>query len=74
MFEQWFSFQIEKMGRKKIIVLTSKFFGIQFQILNVVPWKIRLSQAAACDGIIYSVNYNGQNSGTQGYALPLFED
>ena len=33
-----------------------------------------LSQAAACDGMIYSVNYNGQNSVTQGYALPLFED
>ena len=33
-----------------------------------------LSQAAACDGLIYSVNYNEQNSGMQGYALPLFED
>ena len=33
-----------------------------------------LSQAAACDGLLYSVNYNGQNSGTQGYALPLFQD
>ena len=31
-------------------------------------------QAAACDGLLYSVNYNGQNSGTQGYALPLFEN
>ena len=36
--------------------------------------RLRLSQAAACDGLVYSVNYNGQNSGTQGYALPLFED
>ena len=36
--------------------------------------KHELSQAAACDGLVYSVNYNGQNSGTQGYALPLFED
>ena len=35
---------------------------------------LQLSQAAACDGMIYSVNYNGQNSVTQGYALPLFED
>ena len=34
----------------------------------------KLSQAAACDGLIYSVNYNGQNSGTQGHALPLFGD
>ena len=34
----------------------------------------QLSQAAACDGLVYSINYNGQNSGTQGYALTLFED
>ena len=33
-----------------------------------------LSQAAACDGLVYSVDLNGQNTGTQGYALPLFED
>ena len=33
-----------------------------------------LSQVAACDGMIYSVNYNGQNSVAQGYALPLFEN
>ena len=32
------------------------------------------SQAAACDGLLYSVNLNGQNAGTQGHALPLFED
>ena len=36
--------------------------------------RLPVSQAAACDGMIYSVNYNGQNSVTQGYALPLFED
>ena len=34
----------------------------------------QLSQAAACDGLVYSVDYNGQNSGTQANALPLFED
>ena len=28
----------------------------------------------ACDGLVYSVNLNGQNSGTQRYALPVFED
>ena len=33
-----------------------------------------VSQAAACDGLVYSVDYNGQNSGTQAHALPLFED
>ena len=38
------------------------------------PWVGLLSQAAACDGLTYSVNYIGQNSGMQGYALPLFED
>ena len=42
-------------------------------IVDTVEDKI-LSQTAACDGLVYSVNYNGQNSGTQGYALPLFED
>ena len=34
----------------------------------------RVSQAAACDGIVYSIKLNGQNSVTQRYALPLFED
>ena len=33
-----------------------------------------VSQAAACDGLINSVNYNGQNADMQGYSLPLFED
>ena len=33
-----------------------------------------LSQAAACDGPIYTVNFNTQNSDVQGYPLPLFED
>ena len=33
-----------------------------------------VSQAATCDGMVYSVNIGGQNSGTQGYALPLFEE
>ena len=32
------------------------------------------SQAAARDGLVYSVNLGRQNLGTQGYALPLFED
>ena len=36
--------------------------------------EVYVSQAAACDGMIYSVHYNGQNSVTQGYAVPLFED
>ena len=33
-----------------------------------------VSQAAACDGLLYSVNLNGQNAGTQAYVLPFFED
>ena len=45
---------------------------IQSGVFTFLP--PRVSQAAACDGLFYSVNYNGQNSGMQGYALPLFED
>ena len=50
------------------------------QVTEYIRAKIHLkcigqvSQAAACDGLVYSVNYYGQNSGTQGYALPLIED
>ena len=46
--------------------------GIQSGVFSFLSPGV--SQAAACDGLVYSVNYNGQNSGTQGYALPLFED
>ena len=46
--------------------------GGQSGVFTFIPPGV--SQAAACDGMIYSVNYNGQNSVTQGYALPLFED
>ena len=46
--------------------------GIQSGVFSFLPSGV--SQAAACDGLVYSINYNGQNSGTQGYALPLFED
>ena len=46
--------------------------GIQSGVFTFIPPGV--SQAAACDGFFYSVIYNGQNSGTQGYALPLFED
>ena len=46
--------------------------GVQSGVFTFIPPGV--SQAAACDGLVYSVNYNGQNSGTQGYALPLFED
>ena len=41
--------------------------GIQSEVFTFLP-------PAACDVRIYSVNYNGQNSGMQGYALPLYED
>ena len=46
--------------------------GVQSGVFTFIPPGV--SQAAVCDGMIYSVNYNGQNSVTQGYALPLFED
>ena len=46
--------------------------GIQCRVFTFFPAGV--SQGAACNGLIYSVNYKGQNSGTQGYALPLFED
>ena len=46
--------------------------GVQSGVFTFVPPGV--SQAAACDGMIYSVNYNGQNSVTQGYSLPLFEN
>ena len=46
--------------------------GVQSGVFTFIPPGV--SQAAACDGMIYSVNYNEQNSVTQGYALPLFED
>ena len=46
--------------------------GVQSGVFTFIPPGV--SQAAACDGLFYSVNYNGQNSGTQGCALPLFED
>ena len=43
---------------------------------NFIPCSffMYMSQAAACDGLVYSVNYNVQNSDTQAYALPLSED
>ena len=46
--------------------------SVQSGVFTFIPPGV--SQAAACDGMIYSVNYNGQNSVTQGHALPLFED
>ena len=46
--------------------------GIQSGVFTFLPSGV--SQAAACDGLVYSINLNGQNMGTQGYALPLFGD
>ena len=37
--------------------------GIQSGVFTFLP--LGESQAAACDGLVYSVNYNGQNSGAQ---------
>ena len=46
--------------------------GIHSIVFTFLP--LGVSQAAACDGLVHSVNYNGQNAGTQGYTLPLFDD
>ena len=46
--------------------------GVQIGVFTFITPGV--SQVAACDGLFYSVNYNGQNLGTQGYALPLFEE
>ena len=46
--------------------------GLQSSAFIFLPPGV--SQAAACDGLVYSVDYNGQNSGTQAHALPLIED
>ena len=46
--------------------------GIQSGVFTFIPPGG--SQAAACNGLVCSVNYNGQNAGTQGHILPLFED
>ena len=46
--------------------------GVQSGVFTFISPGV--SQAAACDGLVYSVNYSGQNSVTQGYALPLFQD
>ena len=60
----FFDFLIETIAEKHCKFSIQKFFVV----------TLLLSQAAACEGLVYSVNFNGQNSGTQGYALPLFED
>ena len=57
--------------RERQIKRNASIDGIQSGVFTFLP--PRVLQAAACDGLIYSVNYNGKNSGTQGYALPLFE-
>ena len=58
--------------RERQITRNAFIDGVQSGVFNLIPTGV--SQAAACDGMIYSVNYNRQNSVTQGYALPLFED
>ena len=58
--------------RERQIKRNAVIDGFQSGVFTFIPPGV--SQAAACDGMIYSFKYNGQNSGTQGYALPLFED
>ena len=61
-----------KTVRERRIKRNAFIDGIQSEVFTFLPPGV--SQAAACDGLIYSVNYNGQISGTQGYALLLFEE
>ena len=64
-----------KMGQNLLSLWKQLFYEMFLPIDLLGPKEtVLLSQAAACDGMIYSVNYNGQNSVTQGYALPLIED
>ena len=64
--------QPDETVRERQIKRNAFIDGIQSGVFTFIPPGV--SQAAACDGLIYSVNLNGQSSGTQGYALPLFED
>ena len=64
--------QLGETVRERQIKRNAFIDGIQSGLFTFLPTAV--SQAAACDGFIYSVKYNGQNSGTQAYALPLFED
>ena len=45
--------------------------GIQSGVFNFIPPGV--SQAAACDGLFYSVNLGGQNSGTQDMLCPYLK-
>ena len=58
--------------RERQIKRSAFIDGIQSGVFTFILAGV--SQAAACDGLVYSLNLNGQNSGTQGYALPFFED
>ena len=58
--------------RERQIKTNAFIDGIQSGVFtSILPG---VSQAAACDGLVYSVNNSGQNAGTQGHTLPLFDD
>ena len=64
--------QSEETVKERQIKRNAFIDGIQSGVFTFLPPGV--SQAAACDGLVYSVNLGRQNLGTQGYALPLFED
>ena len=64
----------EAMSFESANVVSHSRLEVMFIWMNRCPATWHMSQDAACDGLVYSVNYNGQNAGTQGYTLPLFED
>ena len=70
----------EKYQREKHFSFDEEIPICFFSILHLLVkdrtlfFSALLSQAASCDGLVYSINYNGQKAGTQGYTLPSFED
>ena len=78
---------LQYFKKKAMAEINSQFNFIEDQEMEIQPIYISSDESeidspppspipvpAACNGLVYSVNLNGQNSGTQGYALPLFED
>ena len=46
--------------------------GLQSGFFTFIPRSV--SQAAACDDLIYTINFDRHNLDIQGFTFPLFED
>ena len=55
------------MKKKQVFVA-----GLQSKVVTFVPQRV--SQAAACDGVIYSINNTNAAREPQGNLLPVFQD